>query len=279
MKNVLIVYAHAEPQSLNGSLKDHAVRTLQQCGHEVQVSDLYAMQWKAVADKEDFLDLKDPERFSYNRESSHAYSTGSQTADIAAEQEKLLWADAVIFQFPLWWFSMPAIMKGWVDRVYARGFAYAIGVHGGGKFGVRYGEGRLQGKRAMLAITIGGKEAHYSARGINGSWQDLLFHLNHGMLFYPGMSVMEPFMLFESVRLTENAYPAWADAYSARLRDLFTDEPIAYRKQNTGDYDEEQVLKATLGAAATGTQVHIRDSREVDPELGVKDKAQGTLPH
>jgi len=57
----------------------------------------------------------------------HAFESGTQSADIAAEQAKLLWTDAVILQFPMWWFSMPAILSGWVEWVYAYGFAYGIG--------------------------------------------------------------------------------------------------------------------------------------------------------
>jgi putative NADPH-quinone reductase len=50
---VLLIYAHPEPRSLNGALKNFAVRHLQQAGHEVQVSDLYAMRWKAGYDADD----------------------------------------------------------------------------------------------------------------------------------------------------------------------------------------------------------------------------------
>lgn len=119
MSNVLIVHAHPEAKSLTSALKDLAVETLQQDGHTVLVSDLYAMNWKAVADRADFRQLARPERFSYRAESAHAYASGMQTQDVEREQEKLLWADAVLLTFPLWWFSMPAILKGWVDRVFA----------------------------------------------------------------------------------------------------------------------------------------------------------------
>src|SRR5688572_22145541 len=145
--NILIVYAHPEPRSLNGALKDLALRHLTAQGHEVRVSDLYAMGWKAVADGEDFQRLEAAERLFYARASKAAFADGSQTSDIAAEQQKLLWADAVIFQFPMWWFSMPAILKGWVERVFAYGFAYGVGVHDGDRWGDRYGEGTLTGRR------------------------------------------------------------------------------------------------------------------------------------
>jgi len=166
--NVLLVYVHPEPRSLNGALKEFAVHRLQAAGHQVQVSDLYAMGWKAAIDAGDSLD-RDPEaRFDASEDSRRAFASGRQSSDIAAEQDKLRWADALILQFPLWWFSMPAILKGWVDRVYAYGFAYGVGEHSDARWGDRYGEGSMAGKRAMLIVTTGGWESHYSPRGING---------------------------------------------------------------------------------------------------------------
>jgi NAD(P)H dehydrogenase (quinone) len=253
MSNVLIVYAHPEPKSLNGSLKDFAVETLQAAGHAVKVSDLYGMKWKAVVDAEDFPSRKDPDRLIVNRESNHAFSSKTLTPDVVAEQEKLRWADAVIFQFPLWWFSMPAIMKGWVDRVYSRGFAYGLGETG---ISIRYGEGGLKGRRSMISITVGGKDAHYSDRGINGSFDDLLFHIQHGMLFYPGMDVVEPFVVYESVRLTDEQYKTYQEAFKARLAGLFDETPYAYRAQRGGDYDANLRLRPGLEDAATGTNIH-----------------------
>ncbi len=192
MSNVLIVHAHPEPKSLTSALKTLAVETLTAHGHAVRVSDLYAMGWEAVADRGDFTSPAQPDRLRYAAESQHAFASGTQTADIAAEQEKLLWADAVLFSFPMWWFSMPAILKGWVDRVFAYGFAYGVGTHGGERWGDRYGEGTLRGRRAMLTVTIGGREPHYSPRGVNGRLDDLLWPIQHGILFYPGLEVLPP---------------------------------------------------------------------------------------
>ena len=59
-----------------------------------------------------------------SRNRGHAFANGCHTTDAKDEQRKLLAADLVILLFPLWWFSMPAIMKGWVDRVWDFGLAY-----------------------------------------------------------------------------------------------------------------------------------------------------------
>ena len=117
--NVLIVYAQPEPTSLTRCLVDESVQTLREQGHTVSLSDLYGMRWKAVFDADDFPVRANRERLSFITESGHAYSTAQQTPDVESEQRKLLAADALIMQFPLWWFSMPAILKGWVDRVFA----------------------------------------------------------------------------------------------------------------------------------------------------------------
>ena len=98
--NVLIVYAHPEPRSLNGTLKDFAVRRLEAAGHTVQVSDLYAMNWKTTLDAADSLDGAAGERFLPSQDSKRAYESGRQSPDIAAEQDKLRWADMVITALP-----------------------------------------------------------------------------------------------------------------------------------------------------------------------------------
>jgi len=84
------VYAHPEATSVTRQLAATTTGHLAKLGHTVQVSDLYAMQWKAAFDAADFLDRVDPERLNYISESGHAYANGTQTADVIEEQRKLL---------------------------------------------------------------------------------------------------------------------------------------------------------------------------------------------
>lgn len=257
--NVLIVYAHPEPRSLSGSLKDFAVQHLQHSGHQVQVSDLYAMQWKAPLDAADTRAPLVGDHFDATVDSRFAYDHQLQAADIAAEQEKLRWADTVIFQFPLWWFSMPAIMKGWFDRVYANGFAYGVGEHNEQHWGDRYGEGNLSGKRAMLVVTTGGWELHYSPRGINGPINDLLFPIQHGLLFYPGFSVLPPLVFYRVQKSAAERFAGWCDALATRLDTLEQTAPIAYRQQNGGEYEIPALtLKAEFVPEESGLGVHVK---------------------
>jgi len=256
---VFLVFAHPNPHSLNATLKEHAVRKLQEAGREIQVSDLYAMKWKAVADADDFPERDNSQPLNYEAASGEAYRSGTQAPDVAAEQEKLLWADAVILQFPLWWYGMPAILKGWVERVYAKGFAYGRGLHEKSKYGQRYGEGVLQGKRAMVCVTIGGRVAHYGPRGVGGQIDDLLWPIQHGVLFYPGLTVVPPTLFYEVRKANKETVRTFCEHYESRLLSLMETEPIPYRTQNGGDYDEFQTVRMELAAESSGQFVHQTD--------------------
>lgn len=256
--NVLLVYAHPEPKSLNGSLKNFALRHLEEAGHAVQVSDLYAMQWKAALDADDNTACRPDTRFDPSLDSKHAFENGTQAADIAREQDKLRWADALVLQFPLWWFSMPAILKGWVERVYAFGFAYGVGEHSDTHWGDRYGEGSMKGKRAMLIVTTGGWASHYGPRGINGPIDDLLYPIHHGILYYPGFDVLPPFLVHRTNRIDETRFATIRDALGQRLDTLWTTAPIAFRAQNAGDYEIPQLtLRADIAPGRSGFAAHI----------------------
>jgi NAD(P)H dehydrogenase (quinone) len=260
--NVLLVYAHPEPRSLNGSIRDFTVERFVRAGHTVEVSDLYAMRWKAGLDGDDFPQRDTTQPFRPGADSKRAFAEATQSADVAAEQDKLRRADLVIFQFPMWWFSMPAIMKGWFERVYAYGFAYGVGEHSENRWGERYGEGVFRGKRAMLVVTTGGWADHYSERGINGPIDDLLFPIQHGMLFYPGFDVLPPFVVFKSSAMDGSRHSETLRALGVRLDNAMQTAPIAYRSQNRGDYVIPALtLKPELSKDRTGFALHRSDEK------------------
>ena len=259
---VLLVFAHPEPNSLNGALRDVAVKELKAQGHEVRVTDLYADGWKSEVDRRDFPAWPAGERFIAGLASKKAFETESLTEDVKAEIESLLWADTLILQFPLWWYSMPAILKGWVDRVFAYGFAYGVGEHSEQRWGDRFGEGTLVGKRAMLIVTTGGWEDHYSDRGVNGPIEDLLFPINHGILYYPGYDVLPPFLVYKVDRFNDAEFGGAAERLRQRMRTIETTDPIPYRQQNGGDYIIPS-MRLKLGfedAGASGFSLHVSRS-------------------
>ncbi|MFM9942864.1 MAG: NAD(P)H-dependent oxidoreductase [Hyphomicrobiaceae bacterium] len=257
--NVLWVFAHPEPRSLNGALRDFGIETLQAAGHEVRQSDLYAMRWKAVADAEDFTDTIPGERLTYAASSYQGFKHGTQAADVAAEQAKVMWADAVIVQYPLWWFSTPAILKGWFDRILAAGWAYRVTDPANPKRNLRYGDGNLKGKRGLQIVTTGATAASLGPRGVAGDINDLLFPVNYGVFWYTGMSALPPHVIHGANRVSLEEYARLEADLAARLATLATATPIPYRSQNGGDYDDDLVLKPGLGGARRGWSLRVRD--------------------
>ncbi len=253
-KKLLLVFAHPEPTSLTRQFVDVAVDTLQAQGHQVMLSDLYGMGWKAVFDAQDFPQRVDAERLSFIAESGHAYATGTQPPDVLAEQQKLLAADAVILLFPLWWYGLPAILKGWIDRVFAFGFAY--GYQGEGNR-YRYGDGILKGKRALLAVMVGGPAEDYAPRGINGPLEQILFPVTHGNLFYPGMDVLPTHAVYGTGRIGTTEVDIALDAWRERLLQIFAETPIPFRQQNGGDYPDSHILAGHLAVGQTGLPIHV----------------------
>lgn len=237
--NVLIVHAHPEPKSFNGAMKDLAVETLRAAGHEVVVSDLYALKFNPVCDTADFEgERSDPDFLSIPREQTHAVETRTLAADIVAEQEKLASADFVIFQFPVWWFGMPAIMKGWADRVFARGFAYLTGR--------KYDTGMFKGKLAMVAATTGTSADTYAPDGIDGDILTVLWPIHNGLLRYSGFDVLPPFVAYMPGRVEQEGRQIYLDAYRKRLEKIETTPRLFFHPAE--DYGANERLKPGVHA-------------------------------
>ena len=227
---LFIVHAHHEPKSFNGALTAAAVETAHALGDEVRVSDLYAMKFDPVSDRRNFTSVKDPSYLKQQAEEAHASHIDGFAPDIAAEMDKLFWCDVLVMQFPLWWFSLPAILKGWVDRVFASGRIY-----GGGKW---YDRGVFAGKRAMLSVTVGGPPSMYEPGGLNGDiHEQVLFHINHGMLAFTGFSVVRPFLVHGPARMSPEQRAAELERYRERIETIGTAPTIAYPKLD--EFDSE----------------------------------------
>lgn len=216
---VLIVLAHPEPNSFNGAMFSTAIDTLNQFGHDVQYSDLYAMRFDPTSDRRNFTSIKDSNYFKQQLEELYATEVGGFIPEIEAEIEKLEWCDLMIWQFPLWWFSVPAILKGWVDRVFAMGRVY-----GNGHI---YETGRFQGKKAMLSLTVGGGKRDYLEGGFNGDIHAILRPIQRGMLQFTGFDVLAPQIVYAPVQQSNVVRQRILDDFSQRLQVIERELPIA----------------------------------------------------
>ena len=216
--NVLIVFAHPEPKSFNGALFETAIATLQAAGHSVATSDLYRLGFDPVSSRRNFTTVKDPDYLKLQIEELHASETGGFSPEVEAELAKLEAADLMIWQFPLWWFGLPGILKGWVDRVFAMGRTYGMGHI--------YGTGVFRGKRALLSLTTGGPEESYAADGFNGDIEAVLRPIHRGMLEFVGFDVLAPQIHYGPVRTDAAQREAWLTAWSERLKAIEGEAPM-----------------------------------------------------
>lgn len=229
--NVLLLHAHPEPQSFCAALKDQAVRTLEAEGHDVKVSDLYEMGWDPVSGPDDFLERAEPDYLTYALEQRHATKAKQLAPDIQAELDKLLWADLLILNFPIYWFSVPAILKGWFDRVLVSGLCY-----GGKRF---YDQGPLSGKKALVCCTLGGRDYMFADQGIHGPIKEMLRPVLQGTLGYIGCSVIEPFVAWHVPYVSDDVRTKYLVDYEAYLQGLESAPLMSFPSLN--DFDDKMV--------------------------------------
>ncbi len=234
--NTLIVFAHPEPKSFNGALRDAATEALGRGGHAVRVADLYAQGFCSEAGRGDFASAKDPDYLAVMREQAHAWKTNGFAPDITRAIEDIRWAELVIVQCPMWWFGPPAIVKGWMDRVFVPGFTY-----GRGKW---FESGGLAGKRALLSMTADGTNSSYAWRGRYGDLENLLWPVLLSLRFV-GFDVMKPHFSPEVSKSDDQRKALIAD-YVRRLDALGGETPMFFHAE--GDYDENDTLKPEVKA-------------------------------
>lgn len=155
--NVLIVFDHPRRDSFCGAVLDAFEVGLKQSGHSVETADLWSERFDprlGVADE--------PEWGNYAKRYS---------AEVLAEQARIERHDALAFVFPVWWWSFPAMTKGWIDRVWNYGWAY--------------GNRTLSHRKAVLLAVNAGDEAAFAKRGYDAA---IRTQLVTGILNYCGIA-------------------------------------------------------------------------------------------
>jgi NAD(P)H dehydrogenase (quinone) len=231
---ILLVFAHAEPASFCGALYKTAREELERAGHELRTSDLYAMGFDPVGDRRDFLAAADPTFFKYQKEQLAASETRGFVPGLAAEQQKLLWCELAIFVFPLWWFGLPAILKGWFDRVLAMGLTY-----GGGRW---FETGPLRGRKAMLVMTAGAWRERYTEGAIFGGIERVLYPVHVGIFNLVGLDVLEPFIAWAPSRIRQEQREEILSEWRRRLAGIAGDVPL--RMHTIADHPDPMIVEA-----------------------------------
>jgi len=169
----LIIYSHPNPKSFNHAIKETLQMALEQKGHEVRVRDLYEIGFDPVLSAKDF----------------EALERGEALSDVKVEQGHVRWADVVTFIFPVWWNSLPAIARGYIDRVFSVGFAYTERM-----------EGLLPDKKILVICTL---NAPKDVSEKTGAFAAMNFTIGQSLADFCGMALLGQ-KYFNSVALVSD---------------------------------------------------------------------------
>lgn len=164
----LLVLAHPRRQSLSGAVADAFAEVLARNGHAIEWADLAAEKFDPVVREDDEPDWNDPAK---------SYSQAVQ-----AEMRRIERNEATVMIFPVYWWSVPALLKGWIDRVWNHGWAY-----GGRNYAHR---------RAWMIGIAGGEKAVFRKRGYDTA---MVTQLDIGILDYCGVAERRLEVLYGSL--------------------------------------------------------------------------------
>lgn len=178
----LIIYAHPNESSLNNHLLKNVIHGLQKEQQEIEIRDLYKIQFNPVLS---FADME-------------GQRMGKVDAAVQREQEYISWADHLVFIYPIWWTGMPAIMKGYIDRVFSYGFAY--------RYDQGVQKGLLTGKMATIINTQGKSKAEYESIGMDKA---LSLTSDKGVFAYCGLKINQHFFFDRADKISSLVVEEW----------------------------------------------------------------------
>jgi len=180
----LVIYAHPSKESLNHSIKEEVVEQLISNKHEVIVRDLYQLGFNPITTMDDM----------------NGWYAGKVSSDVEIEQEYIVWADVITFIYPIWWAGLPAMIKGYIDRVFSYGFAfnYVKGVQ----------QGLLKGKKAVIINTQGKSLEEYESIGMDKA---LKVSSDKCIYEYCGFTVEDHIFFGAAIRANAETVKKWLE--------------------------------------------------------------------
>lgn len=173
----LIIYAHPNPTSFNHAILDKVIQA--SANHNVIVRDLYQLDFNPTLTWQEFRNTIQQQ----------------YKADIAQEHRYFQQADLITLIYPLWWMGFPAILKGYLDRVIAYGFAY--------KDGKEKSIGLLGDKRVQQFVTLGNPVEEYRRQGYLQAFEHTL---GYGLFSFCGIEKVD-MHYFGEIGLPSTDYP------------------------------------------------------------------------
>ena len=189
--NILIVFANPNPNSLTASFTKHITEFATQRGHSVTTRDLYELNFSPILGRQDFNKLLD----------------GQLPADIQVEHEYIKKADLLLYLYPIWWAGPPALFKGYIDRVFIKGFAYQK--HADGTF-----TKGLTDKKAIIINTMGANTDVYEKTGMLKSMN---MPIDTGVMDFCGVDVLDHIYFGNTEKLNIDLYNEFIQTLDEKL--------------------------------------------------------------
>lgn len=193
----LIIYAHPNENSLNHHLLNTVAETLQSRNAEIIVRDLYKIGFDPV------LSLADMQ----------GQRMGEISDDVKTEQEHISWAEQITFIYPIWWTGLPAMMKGYIDRVFSYGFAY--------RYDQGIQKGLLKGKKTVIINTHGKSHEEYENTGMDKA---LTLTSDNGIFIYSGLEIISHLFFDKADKASEKNLEIWKD----QIKNLYTEYTLKH---------------------------------------------------
>lgn len=251
------IYTHPRRDSLNRHLLQAGSAALRE-NYDVTVSDLYADGFVPALGEGDLGSLSGAPG-NLAELTGEAYALGEVEPEVRREQERLAASELLVFQFPLWWYGPPAMLKGWLDRVLQTGFAQGEFDESAG-MPRRYGDGRLMGRKALVVVTAGDDQRTLGPRGVSGDLESLLFPLTHGALWYVGIETLDLHVVYDADGLDDAGRAREVDRLVERIGGLPDEVGRPYRRLLDGEYDREtRALRTDVHPGRTDLAIHYAD--------------------
>ncbi len=190
--NILIIYAHPNPKSFNHAILNRTKEKYEKDGDTVIIRDLYEINFNPVLSAKDFI----------------AIQNGNDRQDVLTEQMYIEEADRIIFIFPNWWYGMPAILKGYVDRVFSFGFAYTDDENGDSV-------GLLIDKKAIFISTSGATIEELEEQGTLESFKTTI---EKGIFNFCGIEVLDHIAFGNVRKVSQEKLDSLLDVLDQRLK-------------------------------------------------------------
>lgn len=193
----LIIYAHPNENSLNHHLLNTVVESLQSHNQEIIVRDLYKIGFDPV------LSLSDMQ----------GQRMGKVSEDVKIEQEYISWAEQITFIYPIWWTGLPAMMKGYIDRVFSYGFAY--------RYDQGIQKGLLKDKKTVIINTHGKSHEEYEKIGMDKA---LALTSDNGIFIYSGLEIIRHLFFDKADKAISEDIEIWKD----QIKNLYSEHVLNY---------------------------------------------------